>query len=299
MKNKIAFLAAAFLFCASAHAGLLVSRGVAGVDLYTNAGVFVSNLIAPGTGGLSDAQGAAVLPNGDILVGDFNVENILRFSRAGAFISVFATLPDVDNPFDVVVGPDGSVFVANAGGTNTISRFDAVTGALLSPSFTSGNPQPIGGPQYIEFGPSLAVTDIAGRLFRFNPGTGVWISTFFFDNPEGVAYDKAGNLYVAQRISDNVLRLPFGGGPAEEVIPTGAFKGAPADLEFGPNGLLYLSADQIYRFDVSGAKGALVDSFGTGGEFMVFFTDVPEPSSWSLAAAGCLAMILGYRRRIF
>jgi DNA-binding beta-propeller fold protein YncE len=294
-----ALLSVIVAFCLPATAGLLVSRGVTGVDLYTNSGVFVSNLIAPGTGGLSDAQGVAVLPNGDILVGDFNNENILRFDRLGAYLGVFANVPDVDNPFDVVLGPDGKVYVANAGGTNTIAQFDAISGALLSASFTSGNPQPIGAPQYIEFGPTLAVTDIAGRLFRFNPGTGVWISTFFFDNPEGVAYDKAGNLYVAQRISDNVLRLPAGGGPAEVVIDTGAFDGAPADLEFGPDGLLYLSANKIYRFDVSGAKGTLIDSFGTGGEFMVFFTEVPEPSSAGLIGFGCALLAFGYRARIF
>ena len=116
------------------------------------------------------------------------------------------------------------------------------------------------------------------------------------DNPEGVAYDAAGNLYVAQRISNNVLRFPAGGGPPVVVIPNGAFAGSPADIEIGPNGLLYLSASSIYRFDVSGATGVLVDSFGTGGEFLVFTTAVPEPGALALMATG--AALLLYTRSV-
>jgi hypothetical protein len=154
---------------------------------------------------------------------------------------------------------------------------------------------PTGGPQYLEFGPQLAMTDIAGRLFRFDATSGAHISTVLLDNPEGVAYAPNGDLYVAQRISNNVLRFPFGGGLVEEVIAMGAFGGAPADLEFGPNGLLYLSADKIYRFDVSGANGVLVDSFGTGGEFMVF-TPVPEPGTMIVTLIAALALGLFKRR---
>lgn len=288
-------LVLSLLLSLSAWGGLLVSRGAAGVDRYTNDGVFLGNLIPAGAGGLVDAHGAAVLPNGDILVADFAQDNILRFDRLGNFINVFANPPGVDSPNDVVLGPDGKVYAANAGGT--IARFDAITGALLTPSFTSGNPQPLGGPQYLEFGPELALTDIAGRLFRFDPSTGKWISTSFFDNPEGVAYDEEGNLYVAQRISNNVLRLPKGGGKAEVVIKTGDFEGSPADIEFGPDGLLYVAASKIYRFDVTGAKTGLVDSFGTGGEFLVFFTEVPEPGSYALGSAGIVLLGLLYRFR--
>ena len=75
----------------------------------------------------------------------------------------------------------------------------------------------------------------------------------------------------------------------------GAFGGSPADLEFGPNGLLYLSADKIYRFDVSGANGVLVDSFGTGGEFLVF-TPVPEPGTAAMSLIAALAWAVFKRR---
>jgi hypothetical protein len=58
---------------------------------------------------------------------------------------------------------------------------------------------------------------------------------------------------------------------------------------------LYLSADKIYRFDVSGANGVLVDSFGTGGEFMVF-TPVPEPGTAAMSLIAALAWAVFKRR---
>jgi DNA-binding beta-propeller fold protein YncE len=279
-----------------ACADLLVSRGPLGVDRYTDNGVFLGTLIMPGAGGLEDAQGVAVAPNGELFVGDFENDNILRFAPDGTFLNVFSSDLAVDTPFDVVFGTNGDLFVASAGNVSNIARLDETTGMVITASFTSGNVTPIGGPQYLEFGPALALTDIAGHLFRFDPVTGVHISTGLFDNPEGVAYNAAGDLFLAQRGSRNILRLPAGGGPAQEIIPNGAFAGEPLDIEFGPDGLLYVSASSIYRFDVSGPMGILVDSFGTGGEFLVF-TPIPEPGAFGLTVAGLVFAAVFRRRR--
>jgi hypothetical protein len=281
---------------AVAHGNLIVSRGNLGVTHYSNSGVSLGTLITPGSGGLTDAQGVAVAPNGDLLVGDFANSNILRFTSAGAFIGVFSSDGAVDVPFDLVFGPNGNLFVASAGPTSNVARLDQTTGAVINPNFPSGNVTPIGGPQYLEFGPALALSDIAGHVFRFDPNTGVHISTGIFDNPEGVAYAANGDLYIAQRIAGNVIRIPFGGGPVQIVIPDGSFDGPPLDIEFGPDGLLWISATSIYRYDVSALNGVLVDSFGTGGEFITFTSDVPEPSTVALVAAG-LAIIGLYRKR--
>jgi hypothetical protein len=284
--------------CAAANGALLVSRGPLGVDKYSDDGVFLGNLIAPGAGGLGDAQGVAQLPGGDLLVGDFLNSNVLRFDANGTFLGVFASGADLDFPNDVVYGPDGNVYVASGGGIDNIAKLNGVTGAPITASFTSGNVTPIGGPQYIAFGPTMALSDVAGHVFRFDASTGVHIATGTFDNPEGVVFDALDNLYIAQRISDNIIRSPAGGGPLEIVVAMGGFTGSPADIGIGPNGLLYVSASQIYRFDISGGgAGVFVDSFGTGGEFITFIADVPEPGTNALLLLGACALF-ALRRRV-
>jgi trimeric autotransporter adhesin len=285
------------LLVSPALADLIVTQGTLGVAHYTNDGVSLGTLIAPGTGGLSDARGVAVSPAGDLYISDFANSDILKFSAGGAFLGAFASGANVDVPLGLAFGTGGDLFAASAGAVSNIARVDKTTGLVTNASFTSGNVLVLGGPQYLTFGPSLAVTDIAGHLFRFDPVTGAAISGGAFDNPVGVAFDAAGDLFVAQRISNNVLKFPSGGGAPSIVVAMGAFAGAPADIAFGPDGLLYIAAtNAIYRFDVSGANGVLVDSFGTGGRFLAFTPSVPEPGTWALMAI-VLALMACYRRR--
>jgi len=295
--KTIAVLLFTGILSSPVFADLIVTQGALGVAHYTDSGVSLGTLIAPGTGGLSDARGVAVSPAGELYISDFANSDILKFSASGVFQGIFASGPNVDTPLGLAFGTGGDLFVASAGAVSNIARVDKNTGAVLNASFTSGNVLVLGGPQYLTFGPSLAVTDLAGHLFRFDPVTGIATSGGAFDNPVGVAFDSAGDLFVAQRISNNVLKFPFGGGAPSIVVPMGAFAGQPADIAFGPNGLLYIAAtNAIYRFDVSGANGVLVDSFGTGGRYLAFTPSVPEPGTWALMAA-TLALIACYRRR--
>ena len=285
------------VLCGSAYADLIVTQGTLGVQRYTNDGVSLGTLIAPGTGGLTDARGVAVGSNGDLFVADFSNSDVLRFSSNGTFIGVFASGASVDAPFGIAFGTGGDLFVASAGNTSNIARVDGTTGAVINADFTTeAGPLVLGGPHFLAFGTDLAVTDLAGHLFRYDPVTGIGTSGVALDNPSGVTFDASGNLFVAQRISDNVLEYPSGGGPHTTFIPNGLFAGSPNDLKIGPDGRLYVAtASGIYRFDSS---GNLVDNFGTGGRYMAFTAEstvVPEPGTWMLVGSGL--MFVGMVRR--
>src|SRR5437899_299565 len=289
MRRLLPSLLISGVLCGSASADLIVTQGAMGVQRYTNDGVSLGTLIAPGTGGLTDARGVAVGAGGDVFVADFSNSDILRFSSGGAFIGVFASGVNVDTPLGIALGTGCDLFVASAGPTSNIARVNGITGAVTNADFTTESGLVLGGPQFLAFGPDLAVTDIAGHLFRYDAVTGVSTSERALDNPVGVAFDASGNLFVGQRISDNVLKYPSGGGAGSILIPNGAFASSPSDLKVGPNGLLYVSTgSSIYRFNTN---GTLVDSFGTGGRYMAFTAEstvIPEPGTWMLVGSGII-----------
>ena len=132
-----------------AFADLIVTQGTLGVAHYTDDGVSLGTLIAPGTGGLSDARGVAVSPAGDPYISDFANNDILKFNAAGVFQSIFASGPNVDVPLGLTFGTGGDLFVTSAGAVSNIARIDQNTGLVTNPSFTSGNVLVLGGPQYL------------------------------------------------------------------------------------------------------------------------------------------------------
>ena len=116
------------ILCGPAFADLIVTQGTLGVQRYTNDGVSLGTLIAPGTGGLTDARGVAVGSNGDIFVADFSNSDVLRFNSNGGFLGVFANGASVDVPPGIAFGTGGNLFVASAGPTSNIAEWMGLRG---------------------------------------------------------------------------------------------------------------------------------------------------------------------------
>ena len=107
------------------------------------------NFITSGTGPIATPSAMLVVPNGDLLVVSMYANEIHRYSGAGAYLGVFATIepnpPPVDGtnfPSDIAFDADGNVVVAVLGATNPpdnrgqILRFalneGSVAGTLLN-----------------------------------------------------------------------------------------------------------------------------------------------------------------------
>ncbi len=120
-----------------ALADLIVTRGTLGVAHYTDDGVSLGTLIAPGTGELSDARGVAVSAGGDLYVSDFAHSEILKFSAGGSFLGTFASGANVDVPLGLALGTGGDLFVASAGAVSNIARVDKNTGLSLTRALPS------------------------------------------------------------------------------------------------------------------------------------------------------------------
>ena len=155
------------------------------------------------------------------------------------------------DPTGLAIGPDGSLYVADANAAN----------------------------------PNL------GIIYRFNAVTGAYEGVFSSDSslsgPEGIAFGKNGDLYVANLNylnsndpyfsvynSSGALLNEFGAGPANPITispPTGG-------MAFGPNGDLYFP-DGENGVDQYTAAGVFVQSFG-------WPSPLAGPSGIAIDAAG-------------
>ncbi|MGV6860042.1 MAG: cadherin domain-containing protein [bacterium] len=213
-----------------------------------------------------------------LLVASFNNDRILRFEpTTGAPIDSFGTGNGLDSPIDLVLGPDGLLYVSGYQ-SHDIQRFNPQTGAFVDKFVTPGSAGLLG-PTGIAFGPdgNLYVSDYSrGDVYRFDGGTGAFIDKFItkgtggLNTPEGIVFGPDGNLYIADYDDSEILRFDGQSGAFIDTFVT-AGSGTlqyPEQITFGPDGSLYVASDnnKVLRFD--GNNGGFIDEFipaGTGG----------------------------------
>lgn len=187
-------------------------------------------------------------------------------------------------PKDLVLGPDGNVYVASAG-TNSVIRYNGSTGQLIG-TFVASSSGGLGTPYGLAFGPdgNLYVGSKTGAgansIDRYNGTTGAFLSVFVsagsggLNDPRGMAFGADGNLYVCSFASQSVMRYqgPSGaspGSPLPAMGQTGATFAAagsggldrPWELVFGPDGNLYVSDDTVGVLRYDATTGAFLNTF--------------------------------------
>ncbi len=249
---------------------------------------------APGQ--LSGPRGIAIAPNGDLYVADAMNHRIQHFSPDGILIGEWGTFsaageggiaaPGTFNePWDVAVAPDGSVYVSDTW-NHRIQRFTA-EGEYMS-SFGSfgqtGEPDAFWGPR------AIAIDD-EGRLFIADTGNkrivvfdesgnsvgqfgGFGLQLGGLDEPVGVDIDADGRVFVADTWNQRVQvfeELEQGVFVAAAEWPVDGWLGQSLEnkpyLVVGPNGDVCVSDPEGYRilcFDQEGTFKLGWGSFGGG-----------------------------------
>jgi glucose/arabinose dehydrogenase len=192
--------------------------------------------VAPNNGGLQEARGIAVGPDGNVYVSDFSQNVILRYDgstgaplpAAGQSGAVFIPAGALSGG-NIAFGPDGNVYVGNAN-LNQILEYQGPAGpspgAFVKVFASITNASPMG---WLTFGPdgNLYVSLQGGQVNRYDGSTGAPVGTGVFVpqgsggliQARGIVFDPAGtNMYVIEDLTGTINNSGAPSGPMGQVL---------------------------------------------------------------------------------
>jgi streptogramin lyase len=236
----------------------------------------------PLDGRFISARGVAVGEDGRVFLAESS-QGVWVFEPDGTLVATFGTEALLD-AYDVAVGPDGDLFVADYG-RNAIARFTP-DGTLVNRWGEAGNePEQFGllSPQRIAVGSDGSVyaldthtaadgSSATSSVVRFDGNDGAFIERIALppaSSPGDLAVDALGNIYLAETFRGMVLKLNSAGQVVAQLgehLMEGGIKASVLDLDSAGNlyvatwnaGVLQLSPDGMLM-----AQGGTMVESGT------------------------------------
>jgi len=196
---------------------------------------------------LSDAEGVAVDSTGNVFIADANDHRIRKIATDGTISTLAgdgfpgfsgdggpASAARLNTPYGIAVGSDGTLYIADLGNNRvrqiapdgTITTVNG-TGQLLAPRNVAldaaGNlyVSEFGGQRVRRVGPHGKLTTIAGTGTAGFSGDGSAATNAQLNYPAGLAFDTAGNLYIADSSNNRVREVVAASGIITTVLGTG------------------------------------------------------------------------------
>jgi len=231
---------------------------------------------------LAVLAGMTARAGADVIVTGYVESSILRYAEDGTPLQPIVPpggMNGVLGPAGITFGPDGLLYVSNQtsvfvpGAPDSIVQIDAATGNVTPFIPLASGYVPAGlrfGPNgnlYVSHNGGQAALTGSGSVDRYDGTTGAFIDSVVTNltQPTSLLFDSAGNLYISSFGDATVVR--FDGANSSIFIAAGnGHLAAPAGLQFGPDGNLYvvdLLLGAIRRYDPTGNFiGGLIPSGG-------------------------------------
>lgn len=226
------------------------------------------------------AYGTAVDGAGNVYVVDNANSEVIEFA-AQTYTPTTIVSSGLSSPTALALDGAGNLYISDTG-NNRVALVPNEQGTLNSADMTTVNISGLGTPAGLAVGGSgnLYVVDSAnGDVLQVPTGDGTPNTVASgLTNPNGVAVDSAGNVYVSA--NNQVTEYPFGGGTP---VPYGSGFSNPGSLAVDASGAVYVADSgnsRIVRVAPGGASQANLPATGISNpqgialdsSFDVFFT---------------------------
>jgi len=174
------------------------------------------NVTSPLITGLNKPYGIGIDGSGNLYVANTSSNQILKYSSAGALLLTITS--NVSTPVDVRVDGSGNIYSLNQG-TNNVTKYNSA--GTYQSIFASG----FNGPWAIAVDASnnVYVGDSGNNLIDIYNSSGTLQSTKSVTDPEGLAVDAGGDLYVSSYSGNQIIEFPANNGYtiSPTALPTG------------------------------------------------------------------------------
>ena len=269
-----------------------VARNVVGVDISSEPAI---QSVISSSPILTNSSAVARASDGTLYVANFSTPHtIVKIAPDGTASALTSGASLLSQPRDIVIGPDGSLYVASAG-NNTIVRVNASSGAQTLVSSNGGSDGSLlNSPRGLAFGTDgkLYVGNLNGHnILRITLATGLqeeYVSSSLLDaagpslcNPWGIAFSPSGTLYVNDNANERIVAVAPNAASVSRVTTTSSLTNLQG-LAFGDDGNLYAAeSDTNSIIRVAPASGA-TEVVTTGGSLVavsdVAVAEVPLPT---------------------
>jgi hypothetical protein len=270
--RRFALLLLLVLLVVGAVLGVLMMKGPK-PEVQINAGIaLTAGLKGQGPGALDSPRGLAIAPNGDLFVADLGNARVSVFGPDGAFKTAFGKLGpepgkgkpgEFNEPSGVAVGPDGTVYVADAwnGRIQRLSSDGKYLGEWGGNRYSFYSPRNVtvdrNGVAYVADTGNSKVKAISadGKIVKefgaAGSGDGQFREVF------GVAVNSRGEVFAADPGNKKVHK--FKGLPAGDFVKAVKIPGWQVNGPFWPH-LACDAQDNLYVVDSGNRKVWVYDS---------------------------------------